>query len=74
MFHRKIKTKIPTCISKPVYFTSYLDDAHGGDTNGDGNASSPSFSDWYGIQDITTSISTNNFCYNWSNILYAQYP
>ncbi|MBL0049086.1 MAG: hypothetical protein IPP32_13460 [Bacteroidetes bacterium] len=57
-----------------VYFTSYLDDAHGGDTNGDGNASSPAFADWYGIQDITASISTNNFCYNWSNILYAQYP
>lgn len=60
--------------SAGVYFTSYLDDAHGGDTNGDGTASSPASSDWYGIQDYTATIGTNNFCYSWGNILYAQYP
>jgi len=57
-----------------VFFTSYLDDAHGGDTNGDGTATSPNPSDWYGILDVDASIQTNNFCYPWPNILYAQYP
>jgi hypothetical protein len=57
-----------------VFFTSYFDDAHGGDTNGDGNSTSPGPNDWYGIQDITASIGTNNNCYGWGNILYATYP
>lgn len=57
-----------------VYFTSYNDDAHGGDTNGDGNASTPNGGYWYGVQDISASINTNNYCYSWSNILYAKYP
>ncbi len=34
--------------SQPVVFTSYADDAHGGNTNGDG-ASSGVAGDWYGI-------------------------
>lgn len=57
-----------------VYFTSYLDDAHGGDTNGDGAASSPAAGDWYGVLDNSATIPTNNHCYSWPGILYAQYP
>jgi hypothetical protein len=33
-----------------VVFTSYRDDFYGGDTNGDGDASSPAMNDWVGIQ------------------------
>ncbi len=57
-----------------VFFTSYTDDAHGGDTNGDGNGSVPASGDWYGIQDISATITTSNSCYPWSNIEYAAWP
>jgi|GEM_PF-3566074 len=36
--------------SNPVYFTSVLDDAVGGDTNGDGTSTSPSAGNWSHIK------------------------
>lgn len=44
-----------------VYFTSYKDDAVGGDTNGDGAASTPAAQDWTGI--FFNSGSSGNIAY-----------
>jgi len=50
--------------SNPVVFTSYKDDSKGGDTNGDGNATSPSVKDW-------GNISTNGM--NGSEFKYCEF-
>lgn len=52
-------------IDPSAVFTSFRDDAHGGDTNGDGNASSPATGDWQGVK----------IDQNWyhTNVFYSQY-
>ena len=48
--------------SKPIIFTSYKDDVHGGDTNGDGSATSPNPGDWHHININDENGSEFNYC------------
>jgi hypothetical protein len=52
-----------------VFFTSFKDDSLKGDSNGDGNTSSPTENDWAGIG--IGEGSDPPFIDSWSNILYA---
>ena len=54
-----------------VYFTSWKDDVHKGDTNGNG-ASTGEADDWGGIYDDSMSI-PSPYYFTWANILYDSY-
>lgn len=52
--------------SSPIVFTSYKDDAHGGDQNGDGNATAPASRDW---QEVL--VQTNGCTFRHCKFLYG---
>jgi len=51
-----------------VYFTSFKDDLHKGDTNGDLVTTTPSATEWKGVYNNEPT----NYFYTWSNILFSK--